>query len=253
MQGLDLNAPITYKHASLRFFEKNEYHVERFSRDNVLLLVFDGVLRFSEDGEEREIGAGEYYIQKKDCYQSAERPSDSPKYLYIHFDGEWTDSPDALSPRGRFDTELFSDIIRRIDNAAHGSFSYSEREYLFLKLLLLLGKKEKKSAIGQRLADYIEKNIATASLTALCETFHYSKNYVIRLFGREFGTSAVKYINGERIKRASYLLETTSKPIGEIAAECGFSDYPYFYKLFVKTVGESPQLWRKRMQEDPLG
>ena len=47
MQGMDLNAPITYKHASLRFFEKNEYHVERFSRDNVLLLVFDGVLRFS--------------------------------------------------------------------------------------------------------------------------------------------------------------------------------------------------------------
>ena len=50
MNGIDLNKPIAYKHASLRFFNKNEHHIDRFCEDDVLLLVFDGVLRFSEDG-----------------------------------------------------------------------------------------------------------------------------------------------------------------------------------------------------------
>jgi AraC-like DNA-binding protein len=69
----------------------------------------------------------------------------------------------------------------------------------------------------------------------LCDKFHYSKNYIIRIFNKELGVSPIQYINHEKIKRAMYLLETTSKPIGEIAIECGYSDYPYFYKKFVQS------------------
>jgi YesN/AraC family two-component response regulator len=32
-----------------------------------------------------------------------------------------------------------------------------------------------------------------------------------------------------KIKKAMYLLETTSKPITAISEECGYFDYPYFY------------------------
>ena len=65
MAGIDLNKNVVYKFASFRYFEKMEHHINRFCKDNVLLLVFDGVLRFSENGEETEVRAGEYYVQKR--------------------------------------------------------------------------------------------------------------------------------------------------------------------------------------------
>ena len=51
MLGIDLDGAIDIKTASLRFFEPNERHVNRFCSCDVLVLVYDGVLRFCEDGE----------------------------------------------------------------------------------------------------------------------------------------------------------------------------------------------------------
>ena len=58
MTGIDLNKPALYKHASFRFFEEKEHHTTRFCGDNVLLLVYKGILRFSEDGVKQEVCAG---------------------------------------------------------------------------------------------------------------------------------------------------------------------------------------------------
>jgi AraC-like DNA-binding protein len=252
MNGIDFNLPILYKHASLRFFEKDEHHVTRFCRDNVLLLVYDGILRFSEDGEECEVSAGEYYIQRKNCYQRGIIASDAPQYLYVHFDAEWTDSPDALSYHGRFDLDALFELMQRIDTASHQKHSYNEQQYLFLKLLLKLKSRSKKDSLAKRISEYVEENIETiSSLSDICDEFHYSKNYIIRVFNKEFGISPIQYINEIKLKRAMYLLEATSKPITEIADECGFADYPYFYKRFVQKTGISPLKWRKQIQENP--
>lgn len=253
--GIDLNRPLHFKYASLRFFDKNEHHVTRFSSDNVLLLVYSGVLRFSEDGTEREVRAGEYYIQRKGCHQGGALASDAPQYLYVHFDGEWTDaaSPYCLPVSGAFDPMVLFDLMRRIDVASHEHALYSERQYLFLKLLLSLRAKPGPSPTAGRFAEYVESNIAEiTSLSDICKEFNYSKNYVIRIFNREFGMSPFQYINEVRLKRAMYLLETTSKPIDEVAHECGYADYAYFYKRFVKKTGLSPSKWRRKMQHDPL-
>jgi len=80
-----LNKPITFMHSSLRFFSENEHHVTRFCEDDVLLMVFEGVLRFTEGDVFYEIYPGEYHIQKNHTFQTGEEASDSPKYLYVHF------------------------------------------------------------------------------------------------------------------------------------------------------------------------
>lgn len=253
MTGIDLNKPVTYKHASLRFFEKKEHHITRFCRDNVLLMVYDGVLRFSEDGDEIEVRAGEYYIQRKNCLQAGALASDAPQYLYIHFDAEWSDQPEALMRSGRFNTEMLSELMKRIDAAAHGNETYSELQYLFLKILLSLRKKRKQNTMAKALSEYVDENFKTiTSLSDICEEFHYSKNYIIRIFNKEFGVSPFQYINEKKIRRAMYLLETTSKSIAEIAQDCGYADYAYFYKQFAKKTGVSPSIYRKQIQKNPL-
>ena len=248
--GIDLNLPIRCKLAS---FEKKEHHITRFCGDNVLLLVYEGVLRFSENGQEQEVRAGEYYIQRKNSYQAGAVASDAPQYLYVHFDAEWIDSPEALAHKGRFDPELLFALMTKIDRASYQKAPHAELQYLFLKLLLLLREKPERDPLAEELSRYVEKHLERIlSLSDLCEEFHYSKNYIIRLFRREFGMSPIQYMNEMKMKRAMYLLETTSKPLGEIAAACGYADYPYFYKRFVQKTGMSPLTWRKQMQENPF-
>ena len=252
MIGIDLNKPVLYRYASFRFFQKKEHHVTRFCSEDVLLLVYDGVLRFSEDGEEQEVCAGEYYIQRKNRLQDGAVASDAPKYLYVHFDGVWTDSADALAYRGSFDVQLLFDLMSRLDSATHQKEPYCDKQYLFLKLLLSLRKKPEKKSLVRALIGYVDGNIQkNISLSDICEEFHYSKNYVIQIFNREFGMSPIQYINEVRIQRAMYLLETTSRPIAEIADDCGYSDYAYFYKRFLEKTGASPLAWRRQIRGIP--
>ena len=252
MQGINLDKPITYRVASFRYFEKGECHCTRFCEENVLVMVFSGVLRFSENGNQIEVKAGEYYIQKKNCYQGGEIPSDSPKYLYAHFNGEWTDGASSLAYKGNFDYNDLIGLMQKLDYSSHNNELYSQQQYLFLKLLLSLKERVKKPSLAQEISGYIENNFKTVTLDSLCKQFNYSKNYIIRIFNKEFGVSPVSYINDIKIKCATYLLETTSLPVSEIAETSGFNDYPYFYKRFSLKTGLSPQSWRKAVRENPL-
>jgi len=248
--NIDLDKPIVYKHASFRFFAKNEHHTSRLSTDNVLLLVYDGVLRFSEEGVPYEIGAGEYFIQRSGLYQSGELPSDAPKYLYVHFDAEWCESEGSLRSSGKYDVGRLFPLMERMDAACHKGLPLAEQQYIFLKLLLSLRVTAAQSDTSHRLIEYIDENIEhISSLADICNELHYSKNYVIRIFKKELGASPFTYINEVRMNKAMYLIKTTSRPIDEIARLSGYSDYSYFYKRFVRKNGISPLKWRKWARE----
>ena len=253
MKGIDLEYPILYRYASFRFMEQGEHHISRFCPHNVLILVYEGTLRFSENGRPCEVRAGEYYIQRKNMEQTGELPCDAPKYLYVHFDGEWTDLPEALSQRGTFHPATVSELMERINKASHEKALYAEKQYLFMKLLLSLYVRPKSESVAQKISEYIEENIdKEISLADLCSVFHYSKNYIIRMFRKGFGMPPFEYINELKIKRSMYLLETTSRPIEEIARECGYSSYSHFYRSFVKRTNTSPLQWRREIQKNPL-
>lgn len=253
MFGIDLNHPINYFNASLRFFKKEEHHIIRLCSCDVLVLVFDGVLRFSEDNVPMEVHAGEYYIQRKNSYHAGDVVSDSPKYLYVHFEAAWGSNENTLPRRGHFQYDELCDLIKKLDTASHENHTFCEQQYLFLQLLLSLKKSVQTPTLAKSIAEFIDKNISSvSSISDVCEKFHYSKNYIERLFKKEFDMSPVQYINNAKIKLAMYLLETTSMPIGQISEECGYFDYPYFYKCFIKKVGISPSNWRKKIQNDPL-
>ena len=98
----------------------------------------------------------------------------------------------------------------------------------------------------------MEKNIEKElTLSDISREFHYSKNYIIRIFNEEFGMSPIQYVNEVRMRRALYMLETTSRPVGESRSECGYTNYPYFYKRFIQKTGIPPLKWRRQMQATP--
>lgn len=253
MKGIDLNRNIEYKHASLRYFSENEHHTTRCIKEYVLVMVFDGILRFSEDGVPYEVRAGEYHIQKSNSLQSGELPSDSPKYLYVHFDAQQADEGEVLPFSGVFDYTEARHLMEKLNRLSYEDGSQIEKTVVFFEILLLLGRKKKELSMGMMMAEYIDKNEGKdMSLEALCAHFHFSKNHVISVIKKETGMTPVKYINSVKLKHARYLLEATSDSIESISLVCGFSDYSHFYKLFCRETGISPTEWRSRRQTEPV-
>lgn len=245
MRGIDLNKPIFYKHSSLRFFEKNEYHINRVCNDDVLLLVYEGVLRFTENGKEYEITAGNYHIQQHGSEQIGHLPSDSPKYLYVHFIGEWNDNNDTLNYCGEFDYVLFENLFKKMDRLAHGNHTLTERTAVFFDILSILYRNQipiiKENAMAEYMRDRFNEKI---TLEILSEKFNYSKNQIINIFKKDFSQTPIDYLNKIRIQKALYLLEVTSNTTESIAESCGFENYSHFYRLFVRQNGVSPTEWR---------
>ena len=247
MYGIDFNQKIEYKCSSLCFFNENERHVNRLFPDDVLLLVFDGVLRFCEDGTEYEVPAGHYHIQKQNTVQMGTKKSDSPKYLYVHFLGTWNDSNSSLAPYGEFDYEKMKDTIEEMDYLSHNMAPYILQAGKFFEILSGLYKTKEADLTAQNIADYIEKNHnEEITLEMLSGKFFFSKNHIINLFKKNFGVTPVAYINNAKLKKAEYFLKVTYEPIEKISGLCGFQNYSHFYKLFVRKNGISPKEWRNR-------
>lgn len=247
MAGINLNQPLIFHSASLRYFQEKELHVTRFCEDNVLLLVYEGILRFTEDEIPYEISPGKYHIQKHHTFQKGVFPSDAPKYLYIHFSGEWTDMGKVLPADGSFSYEQMQHAMKTMDSLAYSDASYIEKCAAFYEILGELYRKEQKEEPADIIASYLQKHYQEKlSLALIAEKFNYSKNQVINLFKRRFDTTPFSYIQQVRLQHAQQLLAETSKSVYDIAFECGFNDYSYFYRIFTAQYNVSPTQWRKQ-------
>ncbi|GGF32358.1 helix-turn-helix domain-containing protein [Echinicola rosea] len=66
-----------------------------------------------------------------------------------------------------------------------------------------------------------------------------------RDFAEYYGTTPGKWLSAKRMERAKRLIDTTQKPIGEIAFENGFNNLSHFSRVFKDKYGVSPTLYRK--------
>lgn len=97
-----------------------------------------------------------------------------------------------------------------------------------------------------RFIDIAEK-YATKGVTLdeLCKEFNFSKTHIERLAKKEFGCSAIKYIEHLRFLRICSLLTNTTKKLSSIAEECGFCDSSHLSVFFKKHCDKTPSKFRK--------
>jgi len=249
MRGIDLNQPIVYQKASMRYFKENEYHITRVCGCDVLVLVFDGVLRFTEDGVFYEIHPGQYHIQKAGTYQTGFMSSDAPKYLYLEFEAVWGDNDTVLPYCGTFDCVKMKPHLEAMDRLWHNGHMLSEKLAKSYELLSLLHHKPVKQTVAHEIAVYLEQSLTEQpTLEQLANKFHFSKNHIINLFKAEYQMTPIEYLTNLKLRKAERLLEVTSISTKQIAYACGFNDYAYFYKVFLRKHQISPGAWRKQQR-----
>jgi AraC-like DNA-binding protein len=219
-----------------------------------MVLVLEGVLRFTEGGKRVSVCKNHYYIQKANLPQSADEPSDCPVYFYIHFTGCVEDREDGLPIEGTFDPALMLPIFKEVERVCRDpARSHFEKRFVFYKLLSALDSSQKKlmtaqQELAQKLHEIILEEYAQPfSVDEVSDRLRYSKNYLIDVFHAQYGTTPYKYVNLLRLEKGRQLLLTTDKSCQEISDECGFSEYSLFYKLFRAQYEMSPQLYKKSM------
>ena len=101
----------------------------------------------------------------------------------------------------------------------------------------------------QKVLQYISAHLYNdIDIDSLAQVACVTKPYLIRLFKQDFGISPLKYINKKKVERAQLLLITEDMPVKDIAYTLGFNDYSYFIRMFKKTTGKTPQVYRDTMR-----
>lgn len=105
----------------------------------------------------------------------------------------------------------------------------------------------KKSKSFDEIFEYIQSHLYDAELSAfkVSNAFAISERYFSRLFRKNLNTPFPKYVNYERIKKATTLLVTTDLPVKAIANNVGYKDALYFSKIFKKYRLSSPENYRQ--------
>ena len=104
---------------------------------------------------------------------------------------------------------------------------------------------EQEGNLVTRMKRYIERHLGEGpSLTAIADHYHFSREYLLRVFKREEGVTILQYINDLKLDKAKELLANPALQVKEVASVLGFSSTAYFIRFFRSKTGASPQAWR---------
>lgn len=127
---------------------------------------------------------------------------------------------------------LFSRLIRESYKTVNVNWKASDKKQTNLLSLLL----------------YIESNYADITLDKMAEHFGYNSNYLSSFLKKSTDLTFIKLVHLQRINAAAEYLSYTSAPIEKISFKVGYENPSYFYKIFKKTLGVSPDYYRRKAQ-----
>lgn len=100
------------------------------------------------------------------------------------------------------------------------------------------------SRIVEEIIEYIDQS-TELNLDDLAGKFHFSKEYIIRLFKKKTGYTPYQYWSACRLKKSCVELEETMKPIKEIALSLGYRNVCHFITQFKNHMGITPGKYRE--------
>ncbi|MCM5682801.1 helix-turn-helix domain-containing protein [Schlegelella sp. S2-27] len=93
------------------------------------------------------------------------------------------------------------------------------------------------------LEQHLHQRLTIESMARRC---HVSARTLSRRFVEQTGTTPLQWLLSARVRRAQQLLETTQRPVEQIAGDAGFGSASALRVQFARVVGISPQTYRQR-------
>ena len=89
------------------------------------------------------------------------------------------------------------------------------------------------------------------SINDIAERYDLNINYFSVLFKKKTNSSPINYLTELRIKAAKDYLKNTEESVTDISKKVGYEDSQYFFRVFKKSEGITPLMYRK--QDRDLG
>jgi AraC family transcriptional regulator of arabinose operon len=103
----------------------------------------------------------------------------------------------------------------------------------------------------ERVLELVSHDLAAPhTVGTLAAAVGLSPSRLAHLFKHELGDSVTNTVLTLRLRQAARLLEYTSRRVGAIAGDVGFSSAFYFSRQFHRHFGLSPRAYRARMARD---
>lgn len=132
-------------------------------------------------------------------------------------------------------------------------FSFQELEEYFLQVFHNLAEAFESTGfytekdVMDNVRNYIRLHYdKDLTLEFVASLFHLNRSYLSSAFKTRTGTSFVDYVNQVRVDKAKELLVKTDKKTYQIAQAVGYENAKYFFRIFKKLEGETPEQYRKR-------
>ena len=116
-----------------------------------------------------------------------------------------------------------------------------------LELILQEKRSNKQRELSDKIIEYIRENCNDPNLSrqTIADAFHISYSSAGTVVKGQLPMGIPNYILQLRLENAKKLLLSSNRSIESVAAQCGFSNYIYFHKIFKKNTGITPGDYRK--------
>ena len=230
-----------------------------------LVLVEQGHLCMSVDGETRTLGKGEIGMVFPYCLHSYEKSEDA-QVTFLLFSpfaaGELGEQLLSKKPRSAYlaDESGLSHIFERVhsfacdtEDEARMRVAKSYLSALVGELLLTVDTVRRDAydaSATQRILAYCAEHFREPlSVGALSEALFVSESTVTKVIASRTGGGFRTYLNALRVGEAKRLLCDGRRKIVDVMLECGFSNQSSFNRIFWKHVGMTPREWREQRTE----
>ena len=129
------------------------------------------------------------------------------------------------------------------NNARYFIKAIAEATVLYLNDLDIKGTKatEIKNGTVQKMLDYIHENLCEIQkVNDIAKALFFSDSYTRTIFKAEMGIGITEYVRNKKVLLAHRKIKQGKKPT-EIYSECGFSNYPSFYRAYLAYFGYTPK------------
>ena len=245
-----------------------DYSFERERKKNdtqsiyVCEYVISGKGYIECDGRHYDVKAGDFYFLNRLYSHSYWSDKDEPYHkIWINAGGSLLDglvnacgfTDGAMVVPDSQTYEYFERVHETLADATveNATECVSACAKIMCELLLTVreemhSRQKSKTDTAEQIKAFIDSGLCyNVSLDDIVRHFYLNKSYIISIFGKKYGTTPKRYILERKMQAARTMLEEDEDSIAEIADRLHFSSSQHFSLAFKRSVGVSPEAYRK--------
>ena len=240
-----------------RFNVDDKYITVRKNYDVMLFVyVVSGQMYLEYNGKRNILNEREAFFIDCHYHQVYGTYGDKCELIFLHFEGgpsryffKEIEKKHGTILKG-YSAVIIRDLIEDIMGQTQPYLNKRIMDFsarLTTALYEIVGYEPRGDSNIERAANYFRKAVESGikiTVGEAAEKLGYSKCHFTRKFSGQVGCSPHEYILQLRMECAKNLLINTSRPVGEIALDCGFFDTSHMSNCFKKREDISPKMFR---------